>query len=59
MKTPYRSISELNIDNDINKNLTVTQEKTKSRTYSKYKLSLKESNKSVINKNKNKLMKVL
>jgi hypothetical protein len=32
MKIPYISISSLNVDNDINKNLTVIHEKTKSRT---------------------------
>jgi hypothetical protein len=45
-------MNELNIDEDINKNLMVIQEKTKSRTQPKYKLILKESNKSGRNKNK-------
>jgi hypothetical protein len=37
MKIPYNtSINSLNVDNDINKNLTVIHEKTKSRTQPKY-----------------------
>jgi hypothetical protein len=52
MSIPYISLSSLNLDDDINKSLMVTQEKTKSRTQPKYKLTLKEKNKSGRNKNK-------
>jgi hypothetical protein len=33
-KIPYISLSSLNVDDDINKSLTITQEKTKNNTLS-------------------------
>jgi hypothetical protein len=45
MSIPYRSISELNVDKDINKSLIVTQEKTNRKLQPIYKLTSKEKNK--------------
>jgi hypothetical protein len=52
LSIPYKSMSEVNVDDDINKNLMVIQEKIKSNTQPKYKLTLKESTKGGRNKNK-------
>jgi hypothetical protein len=45
MSIPYISLSSPNVDDDINKSLTVIQEKAKRRAQPKYKPILKEKNK--------------
>jgi hypothetical protein len=52
LSIPYKSMSELNVDEYINENLMTIQEKRKSRIQPKHKLTLKESSKSGRNKNK-------
>jgi hypothetical protein len=49
MKIFYISLSSPNVDNDINKNLTVIHKKTKSKTPSIRNSILKNKNKTLIN----------
>jgi hypothetical protein len=49
MKIPYISLSSVNVDNDINKNLTIIQEKPKSKTPYIYNSILKNKNKTLMN----------
>jgi hypothetical protein len=59
MSIPYRSISELNVNDDINKSLKITQEKVKQRVQPKYKLTSKEKNKNTKQFNEGTIIKKL